>query len=148
MWLISIDGCDFFGECGWISFSSFIRQNENDEIFFSVWSLFFFSLFFSGSFNVSVLISSMQRVFVVLNYYNYFNYACFCFLCVGCVCLCFVWFVLIHSIITRIKSKATKVELCVECFVLISLSIYSSVGFAFVDLLLLNLKSNWDSIIQ
>lgn len=75
------------------------------EICFS--SLFHF---FSGSFNVSVLISSMQRVFVVLNYYNYFNYACFCFLCVVCVCLCFVWFVLIHSIITRMKSKATKVE--------------------------------------
>lgn len=70
----------------------------------------------------------MQRVFVVFNYYNYFNYACFFVFCVlCCVCLCFVWFVLIHSIITRIKSKATKVELYVECFVLISLSIYSSV---------------------
>lgn len=36
--------------------------------------------------------------------------------CFVCVSLCFVWFVLIHSIITRIKSKATKVELYVECF--------------------------------
>lgn len=141
MWLISIDGCDFLVNAG--EFLSLVLSDKTKmlkvflfEVCFS--SLFLFILFISGSFNVSVLISSMQRVFVVLNYYNYFNYACFCFLCVVCVCLWFVWFVLIHSIITRIKSKATKVELYVECFVLISLSIYSSVGFAFVDLLLLN----------
>lgn len=52
--------------------------------FFVLFKLVFLLSFFflSGSFNVSVLISSMQRVFVVLNYYNYFNYACFCILCV------------------------------------------------------------------
>lgn len=65
--------------------------------------------------------------------FNYFYYACFCLLCV-CVVYCFV---LIHSIITRIKSKATEIEHYVECFVLISLSIYSSVFFfvCIVDLL-------------
>lgn len=79
----------------------------------------------------------MQRVSVVIT--TILTTHVFVFLCVVWVCVCvFVWFVLIHSIITRIKSKATKVERYVECFVLISLSIYSSVGFAFVDLLLLN----------
>lgn len=106
----------------------FIRQNEDSEWF--CWSWYFLSLslqwfvFMCECFNL-IYAKSFVCWFELLQLFFFTTHVLFAV----CLSVYFVWFVLIHSIITRIKSKATEIELYVECFVLISLSIYSFVSF-------------------
>lgn len=116
---ISIDGCDFLVNAG--EFLSLVLQTKR-----RCWKVFFFveicfsSLFFiSGSFNVSVLISSMQRVFVVFWIITtILTTHVFVFLCVVWVCLCFclVCFDPFNNHEDKIKGNESRTLYWVFCF--------------------------------